>query len=693
MYNVNNNINTPQSRPEDRYYEFEEIVKNSFARRIKKETPLFKTDAEGLWDLYLDNLPGGESARNHYNCNACKHFIERYGNLATVGASGELESAIWDIEVPKFFEASVKAMNKAVKKARIKTVFISDNRVLGIPKTGEWTHLSVTLPAGKTNTSILLTEGQVMAEKREQYGMLSRALNEFSLDTINKTIDLIKTGTLYRGDKVLAIAEWFKQIKDMTSRVKVAKTAENIKWLAVAGAPVGYCNIKSGMIGTLLEDVQEGLLSYDSIKKRFEEKMNPANYQRSQSGPTENAVYEAEKIVAQLGIADSLARRYATIDEIPEFLWVEKFNKPKESKERQSGLGVFSHLNIAKETTSSVLDNSNLPMATMTWDKFSRTVLPGATGIEAKVDNPNRFMALVNAVYPESENILQWDNKFSWYYHGGIDGEIKKRVEEAGGRYEDNEIRCSLIWEGLTDLDLHCITPHGQEIYYHSKRGRCGGYLDLDMNGLDKSSQHPVENMRWKYDAPQGRYRFFVHNYHERVNGIKGTPFKVELEIGGQIYHYYGNPLRNNNKETVFEFIYTPGQAPRFVTAPASSTASSNNWNVESNSFVKVNAITTSPNLWGAEPRESAGNHIFFLLDGCKDLSEGKGKGFFNEMLIAELKQIRKTLEAYTSQTPIEGIDEATACGLGYSKDQEWNLTLRVKTGNSTRLIKIDRFD
>ena len=84
---------------------------------------------------------------------------------------------------------------------------------------------------------------------------------------------------------------------------------------------------------------------------------------------------------------------------------------------------------------------------------------------------------------------------------------------------------------------------------------------------------------------------------------------------------------------------------------------------------------------------------MFFLLEGCKDLSEGKGRGFFTEMLKPELHEIRKTLEAYTKDTPIEDIDKASACGIGYSKDSEWDLTLKVTSNGSTRIVKIDRFD
>lgn len=225
---------------------------------------------------------------------------------------------------------------------------------------------------------------------------------------------------------------------------------------------------------------------------------------------------------------------------------------------------------------------------------------------------------------------------------------------------------------------------------YNHKRGRCGGYLDLDMNGIDKSSKTPVENMRWSQNVPEGRYRFYVNNFTEKVNHRQGTPFRVELEIHGQVYHYEGQALAEGRDITVFEFDYVQGQQPNIR---GNSHSTDNAWSIGTGEFVKVNGITTSPNLWEEKKVIGAGTHVFFLLDGMKDMTEGKGRGFFNEMLKSDLRQIRKTLEAFTANIPIEGNDKADACGVGYSKDTEWNLTVKVITGNSTRIVKIDRWD
>lgn len=673
---------TKEDSEDDRYPEFEIAVRKRFEKFVSNGALLFSTNADDIFETYLENLP--KEAQAHYVCNSCKSFFTRYGNLVTIDPQGNMESVLWNHEdVPSFFKKSVKALEELVLASSVKKMFISDEKTLGHPVTGSWTHLSVTLPISYVNKSRLLTASQLMAEKVEDYKMLMRAVVEFNSTTVDKALALIKSETMYRSDRVLGIAEWFKNVIELRASVSGIAKKTNVTWLAVASAPNGYTHIKSSMIGTLLEDIQSGL-NAELVASRFAEKMNPANYMRSQTAPTQGGIYEAEKIIQKLGLENSLSRRYATLEELPEseLIWKERKFEPKKS---DKPAGIFAHL----APKQNVEDPMMLPQTIMTFDKFSRTVLPTADKIEAMISNPERFMALVTAEDNTAENILQWGNPFSWYYHGGADAEMKRRVEEAGGRHEDNTIRVSLMWEGLTDLDLHCVNPRGQHLYYHSKRDSYGGYLDLDMNGLDRESSTPVENMRWGSNAPEGKYKFYVVNYSERVNRQEGTPFVAELEVNGRIYKYHGKPLRDGKQETVFEFDFSKSQGASI----SSASTNSDDWGVRNNSFVKVNAIIPSPNLWGEDKAPQAGNHTFFLLDGVKDTSEGKGRGFFNEMLKGELRQIRKTLEAFTASAVISDSDSASACGLGYSKDSEWNLILKVTSGNSSRLVKIDRWD
>lgn len=672
-------------RENDGYNEFLTTLLNNFSRIATDASALFTVNVEGLWELFLNNLP--EEARQHYTCNSCRSFVNHYGNIVVVNEIGMVKSALWDMTVPEFFQPSINAMDKAIRKAaKVNGVFISDNMTLGHPKTGVWEHMSVQMPSVKVNRSRVKNAYQMMAEKREDFRTLINAIQEYPLDIVEQAVSLLQTDAMYRSDRVLGVAEWFKKLHENINYLSNTQRT-NMIWFAVATAPNGFCHIKSSMIGTLLDDIKSGY-STRIIMARFAEKMNPQNYMRSQSAPTASAIEQAEKLVEKLGIANSLCRKYARFENIAQFC--EWMPKAIETQDKKIG-GVFANV-TPKEKLNTPNSQINMPTTTMTYDKFARTILPTADKIEVLIDNPNRFMAMVTEAIEGSENILQWNNPFSWYYHGGIDGEIKRRVEAAGGRYENCEIRCSLIWESLTDLDIHCITPNGRHIYWQNRRQNLdNGMLDVDANGVDESTMTPVENIRWISNAPNGHYKFYVHNYNDRNNG--NNPFRVELEAGGQVYTYNGFMRYSHEQETVFEFDYLNGKVLNLRTHSSTITSGSEMWNLQTNQFVNVNGIVNSPNTWDKQNNASNGHHIFFILDGCKDTSEGKGRGFFNEILKPELREIRKTLEVYTANTPIEDAENADACGVGYMKGSDWNLTVRVTSGKSQRVIKIDRFD
>lgn len=144
-----------------------------------------------------------------------------------------------------------------------------------------------------------------------------------------------------------------------------------------------------------------------------------------------------------------------------------------------------------------------------------------------------------------------------------IDAEIKQRVKAAGGMYEGVDIRASLIWNNRNDLDLHVITPRNEHIYYGAKQATCGGWLDVDMNVRGETTK-PVENVRWAAGtAKKGRYKIFVQNYSFKESDQAPTPFKVEVEIDGEIRHFEGTISQKgetgaSSNIAVFEFDYDP---------------------------------------------------------------------------------------------------------------------------------------
>jgi hypothetical protein len=484
-------------------------------------------------------------------------------------------------------------------------------------------------------------------------------------------------------------AEWFRNVLLKLQNLGSQQSKRNYLWLAAAQAPTGFIPSNSSNVGQTLNDINNGM-SLQEAGRALASRLNPMTFQRTQSAPTANAIREHEKmfekfVEAGLVTADSLKRRYAQREEVPTFIW-----EPKAVVEapKAASTGVFGHL-TPKDTKPKAANTSNLPSTVMTWEKFQRTVLPTADKIEALIENPQRFMALITAAVESAPNMLRWDNTFSWYYHAGVDAEIKKRVEAAGGQYSGTKMRVSLSWESYTDLDLHCITPAREHIYFGDKRARCGGWLDVDANGGGAQTQTPVENIRWTTTPRNGRYRFYVHNFSDRNKGK--NPFRVEMEVaGGKSWTYNGVSGGTGWQVDVFEFDFLNGEVTQIRHAAITSDES---WSAQPGTFVEVTGITPSPNLWGEKTAPEAGNHTFFLLDGLKDTSEGMGRGFFNEHLISELREIRRTLEHFAANASIEGADEATACGIGFNKDGEWNQTFKVTSGGTTQLVKIDRWD
>lgn len=405
---------------QDQYPEFRELVKKHFDSILTLQKTLFTTNAEGLFEAYLDNLP--KEDRQQYNCKTCKNFIERYGVLVTISESGEMESAIWnESNVPDLFKQSVKAMRNIVLKSKVNGVFISEIKTLGQPVTGKWNHLSVTLPSKMVYRPRLINARQAMAEKLEDFRILADSLLEYPIEAVEQAVTLLKTEALYRSEKCLGVAEWLMDLHTRRSNIKNNYNTDNIIWLAVATAPIGYCHVKSSMIGTLLDDIVAGL-PFESVSRRFAEKMHPLRYQRPQASPTKGNIEQAEKIVEKLGIQKSLVRRFAREEEL-EKLWT-----PKEKKETVKGGGVFSHLTAKHKKEQPKME---IPPVNMTWRKFYETVLPLAENIEYLVqDRKSNYSAILTAAYKDAPPILQWDseekrNPFSWYvYTGGSNHSI-----------------------------------------------------------------------------------------------------------------------------------------------------------------------------------------------------------------------------------------------------------------------------
>lgn len=449
------------------YSEFLDNIQAQFNATIEVgSAKLFTTDAVDLFDKFLANLP--DEDRQHYTCHACRRFVDTFGGLVVMVESGETEPAVWPQNVPPYFSKAVAALRMTICRAKVTGVFLDTRKTWGEPVTGEWNHMAVKLAkpifAGRT----LQTAGQVMAEKLEDFRILSAGLAEFNADTVAQAVRVLESDALYRSEKVLGVAKFLQDLHQRLSETKNKRTRENLVWLAVANAPAGFCHVRSSMIGTLLEDIAVGL-PFDDVARKFADKMHPLRYQRPQATPSAGNIAEAEKVVEKLGIAGSLARRFAKVEEL-QAIW-----RPSVETEKAAG-SVFGHLK-AKEAAKQA-NTLQLPIATMTWDKFARTVLQNAKQIELRVPSGyDSFAGIITAANPDAPPIIQWDrddqrNPFSWYLYSG--GSPASRWGLAAGGYRKVTAVCETPchWNGKAPN-----YPSGTFLILE-------GAKDLAMNGL-----------------------------------------------------------------------------------------------------------------------------------------------------------------------------------------------------------------
>ena len=398
------------------YADFLARINTRFLENCANNTqPLFTTSAENLWEIYLNSF-SDPVERQFHNCHACKHFIERFGGLVTIDSNGTIAPAIWnEDDAPAEYKPTIALLAKVVRRAKVTGVFLSKASVWGVPKTGVWTHFAV-FPT-KVFTHSIQTSSEAMAEKREDFKTIMRALNDFTKSQLEIAVTLLKTDSLYRSEKVLGQAEWLYALHTAYMAAHSTKKA-NIVWRAVSTAPAGFCHPRSSMIGTLLEDIAEGK-SYNDVSRAFAAKMNPLHYQRPQAAPALEAIDTAEKLIQRLGLARSLPRRFARLDEV-KALW-----KPADKTNNTPDNSIFGHLKAKVEQKSSM----KIPPVSITWDKFKQTILPNAKRIEFLVPHVDNYTALVTAVNIDAPPILQWDsenqrNPVSWYYWlGGASAE------------------------------------------------------------------------------------------------------------------------------------------------------------------------------------------------------------------------------------------------------------------------------
>lgn len=418
-----------EERTSDNYPIFSKLLKENFTKNTADGKPLFRTKCKDLFTTFLENIP--EEGRQHYNCSRCRSLVNRHGGLVKIDETTyEITSALWDeTDVPEFFKEAILAMKNRVLKLSITSAFYSDLADLGTATTGEWNHMAVKLPVNMVNMSVTKNAGQLMNDTIQNFALMKKTLKLFNLEVIKEALRLLKAENLLGWEKCIGPVQWLFDLHTKYFSTKNEKMQDNILWMAVATAPTGFCKLKNGMSGRLMNCIIEGS-SFNHIKRLFDKEMDGINYQRPKAAPKYGAVRSTEDIVRKLGIDPSLDREFAVKEDIQK-LWESK-DKIDESTESGEPKGRFDHLK--KDTNKpKEVQKLNIPCVTMTWKKFEETILPDVKTMELYIPNMhgrNNYSAIVTAKNIDAPPIIMWDrpeqrNPFSYYsYHEGSTGDM-----------------------------------------------------------------------------------------------------------------------------------------------------------------------------------------------------------------------------------------------------------------------------
>lgn len=707
--------------------EFNKKVQAKFDE-MQKTGKLFRVELTGqhVWDLYLGSFTNENNPKfrdpnsTTKNCNHCKNFIRRYGNIVSIDENYNI-TTMFDVEAEVEYIDTAKTLTKAVSESKITEVFFETFNELnnlpyescaksnarfqlgvaknpkrytkeeaekyGVVKPDEirtFNHIHLFVENKFVDTTGNSVES-IMANYRDSKEVFKRAMETISLDTLKLVKDLINQGSLLDGATHLYKIEQVILLKQEYDDLPQNKKDN---WCWVKSFKLPFAKFRNELIGVLCSELSEG----EDINKAcqsWNKRVDPANYMKATAPITKKQIDEAKKFVEENGYVESFARRFATIDDI-------KVSEILHSNVGSGELRAVSIFDGVKSNSTRHKRSEFDGVEEVTIEKFMKDILPSCSSVEAFFANnhQNNLVSLTTADNKDSKPIFKWSNNYSWTFNGNLAGksQIKDAVATKGGKV-DGVLRFSIMWaEGdpsdNSDLDAHAYEPNGSHIYYasgfrkdrYNTKTTMSGQLDVDITTPNLfSNKNIVENIAWTdiKKMKNGTYKFYVNQFANR--GSKG--FKAEIEFNDEVYSYeYNKPVSGN--VAVAEVSLENGEFSIKHLLPESA-SSKEVYGIETNQFHKVNLVCLSPNHWG---QNNTGNkHYFFMLDGCK--SPVSIRSFHNENLIPELAEHRKVLEVLGTTNMIPPTDKQLS-GLGFNATVRDELIVKLQ-GTHKRMMKI----
>lgn len=645
-------------------------------------------DRDDLWERYLASFPEGSNpiyrVRTEHDGSYDRAFVKKLGNVVAI-AEGRVVS-IWDIPGLEYpYNIVAESMSKFVKSFVIVSAFRFNERRVGHEQTTErlevgtktWNHFYADVPDAYYTSDVATVLGDINTTVQ----VSARGFDEIDEQAVQTVLDLIDANALYRGTEFRGAVSAFQKLQ--RDYLNANSLRRNVLLWANQGNQAG--RIRNTAIGTLLTDLSDGMALEKAVAV-FEAKVAPTNYKRTTALVTPGMVKEAMKTIDELGLEDSVQRRFAKLSDLSvnDVLWVDGSVR---NAMKEGGLGeMLKAAAVPKTNTGNATD--------IDIDDFMDDVLPKATGVEVLFKNTLQphLMSLTAPVHADAPSLFKWGNNFGWSYNGNITDSIKERVKNAGGNI-NAKLRVSLAWFNKDDLDLHAYCPEGH-VYFGEK---CGDdytvrqrvqILDVDQNAPGTNlTRMPVENLAWA-NPKDGTYQIRVHQYSRRETADVG--FSLEFEYDGKVQQFsYDKAVAAGLIVNSIGFKLRGGELYDFKINDKGLTPEGMSqvvWGVETEKFVKVNTVLKSPNYW--EHSTGIGNkHWFFIVDKCKN--EEATRGIYNEFLKNEFDKHRKVFELIGDKTKCPPTDDQLS-GLGFSSTKHDCVTVRVTGPKINQLYTIN---
>lgn len=655
--------------------------------KIMCQTGLFTVDIDKdeVFDTYLNAFPQAE--QQEHTCNTCKSFLRKFAGVVTIADNKMV--TLWDFEVnDPVFQSVLNDLSSYIKTRHVSSVYLTNQSTIGVLNNRDlndddviiWHHFFVKIPTKYRVTDV----GRSVSKANSKRDVLYNGLTAITSQAIEATLELISTNSLHRGGNWKTTLIKYLDILNEFNNLETQQEKDLFVWFTSSKVNETIATLKNSSIGVFLLAISEGQ-DINAAKRMYENSVVGAHtYQTTTAAPKVSQIKQAEETVKELGLDQSLLRRYATKADIEptDVLWAGANTWKADS--------IFD--DIISETTVKPKKYKNVEEVSA--EDFVNNVLPAAKELRVLVENKHvgNFVTLTDAVNDDSPLLFGWDNRKAWTYHNNLaDSDITDNVRKHGGRV-DGVLRTSLQWNKHTrntcDLDLHMVEPSGNRIDFttnYTSTGRIhrsSGRLDVDV-------VHPVgdavENIVYTDlgKMPDGKYSVIVHVYSKH----QGKGFQLEIVFGDNVYRYnYDNVCHRSEKIAIATITKNGNGFSVESHIPVESTTSSYSqtvWGTKTNTFVPVGVVSYSPNHWG----ENASGHkqLMLFLKDC--IADEELKGFFNEQVSNDLREHRKTLQVVSDKLTMAHSDEQLS-GLGFSFTKR-NTVLVEVTGATKRVIRV----